>query len=369
MKKEQFLYQRVYTELKEKILKGELKEGQCLPVAAELAKEYHVSSITINHALDALKKEGYVNRIKGKGSFAMLPKEDSTEIAENLSHGSMSIVKKRKMLGLVLEHVSSCFGLDIMYALDVLAAEAGYHLQIRFSYGKRAKETEEIEYLRELGVDGLIVMPCHGPYYNTEILKLIVDGFPAVLIDKTLEGIPISSVRTDNRLAMKQLVDYLVKKGRRRIGFITILGNETSSVRERREGFFSAIEDAGLSHMPECCLEESGELEIYSDDFNFIHRESMEAYLEENKDLDAVVCAEYGVTRCLDNSKDRRQIEICCVDEDYLSPGGPYFTHIRQNERGIAAEAMAVLLQQIDKDESYHQTDKLVEGLFREVKH
>ena len=33
-------------------------------------------------------------------------------------------------------------------------------------------------------------MPCHGLYYNTAILKLVIEEFPMVLIDKKMEGIP-----------------------------------------------------------------------------------------------------------------------------------------------------------------------------------
>lgn len=52
-------------------------------------------------------------------------------------------------------------------------------------------------------------MPCHGKYYNTGILKQVIEHFPMVLIDKQMEAIPVSSVRTDNYAAMKALVDYL----------------------------------------------------------------------------------------------------------------------------------------------------------------
>lgn len=379
MKKEQFLYQQVYHELKNKILNGELGEGLCLPLAGELAKEYSMSTITINHALDALKKEGYISRVKGKGSFVQYPVEESQKAKEEelqedhpLAEDGMSerIDQKmlgEKMIGVVLEHVSSCFGLDMMYAMDNVAQQAGYRLYVRFSYGKREKETEEIEFLKELGVCGIIVMPCHGLYYNTDILKLVIEDFPVVVIDKKMEGIPVSSVRTDSHLAMRELVDYLIKKGKRKIGFITVEENDTSSIRERRRGFWDAIDGAGLSHMPECTLKNPEKQDIFSDDFNFNHRDKMELYLTKNKELDAVICAEYGITRCLKERGSQEGIEICCIDEDYQSPGGPHFTHIRQDERSIAAKAIQILLKQVEKDSSYVQGDYLVPGHFKKV--
>ena len=45
------------------------------------------------------------------------------------------------------------------------------------------------------GIDGLIVMPCHGAYYTWA--QLIIEVY-IVIIDKKLDGIPVPSVRPDN---------------------------------------------------------------------------------------------------------------------------------------------------------------------------
>ncbi|MBE7719925.1 GntR family transcriptional regulator [Lacrimispora indolis] len=365
MEKEQFLYKKIYVDLKNKILTGELAEGACLPQTGELASVYGVSTITITNALNALRMEGYLNRIKGKGSFVQLPAEETEQFSGSFDGVSIKYEDKEgdRMLGLVLEHVSSCFGLDMMYAMDAMASEAGYKLCVRFSYGEREKETEEIEFLKELGVNGIIVMPCHGLYYNTAILKLVIEEFPMVLIDKKMEGIPVPSVRTDNHLAMKELVEHLVRKGNKKIGFITFSENDTSSIKDRRKGFLEAIKAAGLENMAECRLEDSEKIKIYSDDLDTEYGETIGQYLSENQDLDAVICAEYGIARWVG---DRKGITVCCIDEDYLSPGGPRFTHIKQDEKKIAFEAIRILLKQVEKDSSYSQMDCLVPGIFCE---
>ncbi len=366
MKKDQFLYKQVQQDIKNRIQAGELKDGFCLPSSIKLAEEYGVSTITITSALNALKEEGYLVRIKGKGSFIKVPEDADDNIPEN-SEPQTVPSGKEPVIGLVLEHVSSCFGLDMLYAFDRCAGEAGYRLYVRFSYGDRQKESDEINYLKSLEACGIIVMPCHGTYYNTEILKLVIEQYPVVLIDKQMEGIPVSSVRTDNHLAMKQLVDYLVHMGRKRIGFITAWENGTSSLRERRKGFWNAIEGAGLSQMPECDLEAGADLGIFSDEFNTEWAHEIAEYLQQNQELDAVICAEYGVARCLGSSGEeleKRGLMVCCVDEDYLSPGNCHFTHVKQNERELAYEAMGLLLQQIRQEPDYKQGDYLVPGIF-----
>lgn len=368
MKKEGFLYKQIYNDIKDKIYAGVLEEGTCLPSGGTLAETYKVSTITVANALNALKEDGYLIRVKGKGSFIRIPDSDNREKSESTVHRPEAKKKSHNLIGMVLEHVSSCFGLDMLYTMDLCAEKAGYHLCIRFSYGDRAKETKEIDLLREMGVCGMIVMPCHGTYYNTEILKLVIDRFPVVLIDKQMEGIPVSSVRTDNYLAMREMVGHLAETGKRKIGFISVLENGTSSIKDRRKGFWDSIKAAGLERMPECGLESDGGIEVFSDDYNFSQADAIKVYLNENKELDAIVCAEYGVARCLGMSRDeleQRGLTVCCVDEDYLSPGNKHFIHIRQDEKRIAAEAIHLLIHQIEGNQEYQQGDYLVPGILK----
>lgn len=373
MKKGQYLYKQIYEDIKAKVDRGELEEGTCLPASDQLAAEYGVSAITVTTALNTLKDEGYLTRVKGKGSFIQHPEKNPpiTGVPDRSEDAPSAekLKKKSNLIGLVLEHASSCFGLDMLYAMDLNAEKAGYRLCVRFSYGNREKETEEINFLKDLGAEGLIVMPCHGKYYNTEIVKLVIEQFPVVLIDKQLEGIPVSSVRTDNYAAMKKLVDYLASIGKNKIGFITTIENGTSSIKDRRNGFWDAIDAAGMERMPECFLETADEIKVFSDEMDRSLVDVIGAYLQNNRELDSLVCAEYGIAKYLGLIKeevDQRGIKVCCIDENYLSPGKEFFTHIKQDEQKIAEEAIRLLLLQISGNADYTQTDYLIPGIFKE---
>lgn len=63
------MYQYVINDIKRKIESGELKPHDPLPSQIELAKAYNTSEITSRRALSDLVQEGYVYRIRGKGSF------------------------------------------------------------------------------------------------------------------------------------------------------------------------------------------------------------------------------------------------------------------------------------------------------------
>ena len=66
-------YRTVQQELKNQIISGQLREGEILPSENSLADTYHITRTTIRHALDELVKEGYIQKIKGKGSIVSLP--------------------------------------------------------------------------------------------------------------------------------------------------------------------------------------------------------------------------------------------------------------------------------------------------------
>lgn len=61
----------IYTELAEKIKAGEFKAGETLPSEHELTDTYETSRETIRKALNLLKQNGYIQKIRGKGSIVL----------------------------------------------------------------------------------------------------------------------------------------------------------------------------------------------------------------------------------------------------------------------------------------------------------
>ncbi|MDH2391919.1 GntR family transcriptional regulator [Streptomyces sp. HNM0663] len=66
------LYQQVAAALREAILSGEYEHGAPLPSEAQLIKRYSVSRPTVRNAVAALRAEGLIEVIHGKGSFVRL---------------------------------------------------------------------------------------------------------------------------------------------------------------------------------------------------------------------------------------------------------------------------------------------------------
>lgn len=68
------LYRQLSQLLKDKILSGELAPKQKIPSEPELCSQYGISRMTVRLALEELRKDGYIYRMQGKGTFISLPK-------------------------------------------------------------------------------------------------------------------------------------------------------------------------------------------------------------------------------------------------------------------------------------------------------
>ena len=63
------IYEQIVSQVKAKIIAGELREGDALPSMRLLAKELRISVITTKRAYEELEREGFIVSITGKGSF------------------------------------------------------------------------------------------------------------------------------------------------------------------------------------------------------------------------------------------------------------------------------------------------------------
>lgn len=84
------IYEQIYTQIKDLILNGSLKEGDPLPSIRGLAKDLCISVITTKRAYDELEREGYINTVGGKGCFVagmnreLIREENLKKIEEHL---------------------------------------------------------------------------------------------------------------------------------------------------------------------------------------------------------------------------------------------------------------------------------------------
>ncbi len=77
------IYEQITSQIKELIMKGELKPGEAMPSMRKLAKDLHVSVITTQRAYDDLAKDGFIVTVPAKGTFVSTRNQDFI-LEENL---------------------------------------------------------------------------------------------------------------------------------------------------------------------------------------------------------------------------------------------------------------------------------------------
>jgi GntR family transcriptional regulator len=114
------IYEQIGSQIKAKILSGELAQGDALPSMRLLAKELRISVITTKRAYEELERDGFIASVVGKGSFVAARNvalvreenlrniEDHLRAAIRLAAGSeLSLSDLRQMLEIMAQEESS----------------------------------------------------------------------------------------------------------------------------------------------------------------------------------------------------------------------------------------------------------------------
>lgn len=63
------IYQQLFDQISAQILKGQLKEGDCIPPIRTVAKELRISVIPVKKAWEELERAGLIITMVGKGCY------------------------------------------------------------------------------------------------------------------------------------------------------------------------------------------------------------------------------------------------------------------------------------------------------------
>lgn len=205
-------------------------------------------------------------------------------------------------------------------------------------------------------VDGIILINTHDD--DPALTEVIDAGFPAVSMDY-LENREISQVYVDNRVAGRELVDYLATLGHRRIAMITHAPTYFSASKMRLQGYRDAMEAHG-AEIAEGYI-------TYGDFSEQSGYQAMNELLNLRRPPTAVFAGNdvvaYGALTAIKEAGllVPQDISLVGFDDDYLSRYlDPPLTTMALPAAGMGSAAAALLVDRLDRETPAAKTQRLV---------
>ncbi len=286
----------------------------------------------------------------------VLPQETITRIETaiaQLDYRGNSLARRlskggSETLGLVLPDITNPFFAELADAAEEAAFEHGYSLVLCITRNNPEKESQFIRWLDTCQVDGLLFTTNRPD--NGLLRKEIQRHQRIVLLDEDIPGSQAPKVFADNVQGGMMATQQLIAAGHRHIAFIGG-PDELMSVRERYQGFCTALAQAGLHCPPEWVM--YGE---YQREFG---QQALRQLFSRDRRPTAVFAAsDFLVLGLLDGLRELglhapQDLSLVGFDDaSYANFTQPRISTIRQPARELCRTAVSLMLRLLSGEEN-----------------
>ena len=315
----------------------------------DIAKKVGVSSATVSLVLNSKDKEGRISK-----DVAELVRQAAKEMNYRPNMAARSLrTGKTKTLGLIVADISNPFFAKLARNIENIAGREGYQVMFGSSDESNDKFEKLINLFIEKNVDGLIVAPPQDS--ESSIMQLYKRRIPTVLVDRGIDGIPVSSVQIDNLGASFALTNYLVAQGCKRIGFIAYnIG--LPNIQKRCEGYKKSLQQNNIP------IDENIIRSVAFENFEENIEQAVAELIEQRIDSLVFATNRVGVQSliALQNYEEYTQIKYVSIDnpDEYKVCSLP-IKCIEQPIEGIGRRALNILFKHIE-DPMYDDIEQVI---------
>lgn len=235
------LYMQMRSYLLDLIARNQHVPGYKLPSENQLALRFGASRISSRHALNMLQEEGLIIRQQGRGSYiADASRHPAPHMRESPEDAEDAIA-------LIVPFIRTIFMSEIIEGIQEALGKKGLHFILFLTDNDQRKETKYLRLAQER-FRGILLFPGAYAKYHEEALRLVLNRFPLVQVDRYLPGLDLSYVASDHRGATYRATQFLFARGHERISFIGHLLGHASSVVERFHGFEQAAQEHSATY-------------------------------------------------------------------------------------------------------------------------
>jgi len=233
------LYELIQSDIIEKIQKGFYKPGDRVPSEKNIMKEYNVSRITATKALTELSLNGYVYRVQGKGSFAN-PLGNQLRASELTANFQPPNGNGPKKIALIIPEFYDYHSGNIISSVMKTLQYPDYFICTVLNLNSLIEEYA-LSFFQKSGFSGMILFPSDCEFYSEIILKMHLNKFPLVLVDRSFPGIYCNSVTSNNKAGTEMATKHLISLGHRNIAFIADSTYKEQITSVRHSGYIQTI--------------------------------------------------------------------------------------------------------------------------------
>ncbi|MGW2094771.1 LacI family DNA-binding transcriptional regulator [Promicromonospora sukumoe] len=248
------------------------------------------------------------------------------------------------VLGLLVSDIRNPFFSELAHAAEREAQRRGYTVLLANADEDADQEAAYLRTFASQRIDGLLIAPQGS---DVAPLRALRDGgLPLVFVDRSVDGLDVPTIGTDNEDGVRRALTWLHGRGHREVAFV---GGppEISTGRERRAAFLRFRDELGLSADPR--LVAHGDFRAESG------VEAMRAVLASGARPTAVLSADglmtLGVARALREAsavESPDAVEIVSFDDlDWFSLVSPPISAVRNDATAIGRLGVAALVDVI----------------------
>ena len=311
----------------------------------QLAKLLNVSVSTVSKALSDAEDIGEDTKKRVK------------ELAETLNYKPNKLALGLKSnvtntLGIVNPDILNPFFAEVLYGIQKQANEKGYDTLVCISNESTSTEINAIELLKQGRIDGFIISPASETIQNnnfSHIENAKNERIKFVMFDRVDNSIKTDKVSIDDKKAVFDATEWLIKKGKSKIAYLSNIENLNISA-DRRSGFHSALEQYNIPINPE--------FELDLTNIDIAHR-TIENFIK-NQSFDAALAVDNNSAimfqSLLKSFKPELVDKVTCIgfaNEKTSKLTYPPLSYINQNATQIGIEAVNLMIERIkDKSEN-----------------
>lgn len=151
---------------------------------------------------------------------------------------------KTNTIGVILPRIDLEIFAGAVEGITKQLNEAGYHILLANTREKTEEELEYFKVFQEKRVDGVLWFATGITEEHKKILDKV--NYPLVLVGQESKLLDYPCVIYDNYNAARMAVDYLIKLGHRKIGFVGVPEFDEAIGKKRKEGYLNAMQEANL---------------------------------------------------------------------------------------------------------------------------